>query len=86
MRFSTLLVAALSSAGFALAAVSKNGIIRNGAFDCESDERRSIRICPLTRFTIADAFGWEVSTDRDGVVVGEPDISRPHGSPPLVLG
>jgi len=35
MRFSSFLVAALSSAGFAVATISKNGIIQNGAFDCE---------------------------------------------------
>jgi hypothetical protein len=38
MRFSTIFVAALSSAGIALATTSKNGIVQNGAFACEFAE------------------------------------------------
>ncbi|KAG7530650.1 hypothetical protein FFLO_04876 [Filobasidium floriforme] len=67
MRFSTIFVAALSSAGFAMATTSKNGIIKNGAFD-------------------SDAFNWDVSTNRDGTIGWGPDISQPHGSPPIALG
>jgi hypothetical protein len=40
----------------------------------------------LIHILAADAFNWDVSTNRDGTIGWGPDISQPHGSPPIALG